>query len=214
MSITIPSQVKDLDLLRKRRAQIVKAAVPLFSEKGFHKTTTRELARASGLSIGALYEYVQSKEDVLFLVCQHIHHEVETRLRLSLSEHASAAVRLRCAIEAFLQVMNRMQADVLLIYQESKSLPPAFLSEVLAHETRITQVFEQLLKEGIVEGSFDLAEQEVALLAHTIITAGEMWAFRRWALQDVPFETFSAAQVDMLMKAAERAPLGNLSEPV
>jgi AcrR family transcriptional regulator len=194
--------VKDPELLRTRRAQIVQAAVPLFSEKGFHKTTTRELARASGMSIGALYEYVQTKEDVLFLVCQHIHQEVESQLRVSLSEHTSVVVRLRLAIEAFLRVMDRMQADVLLIYQESKSLPEPYLKEVLAHETRITQVFEQLLREGVQDGSFRLRPGEEILLAHTIVVAGQMWAFRRWALKAVAFEDFAAAQVDMLMNAA------------
>lgn len=205
MPVTIPSQVKDLDLLRTRRAQIVSAAVTLFSEKGFHKTTTRELARASGLSIGALYEYVVSKEDVLFLVCQHIHQEVEAALRRSLSEHTSAAVRLRAAIEGFLHVMDQMQDDVLLIYQESKSLSAPFLHEVLTDEARITSVFEQVLEDGVADGSFELDAAELPLLAHTIVAAGQMWAFRRWALRDVPFETFVSAQVDMLMKAARTA---------
>ncbi|WDL98013.1 TetR/AcrR family transcriptional regulator [Alicyclobacillus sp. ALC3] len=202
MPVDIPSQVKDPELLRARRAQIVDAAVTLFSEKGFHKTTTRELARASGLSIGALYEYVQSKEDVLYLVCQHIHQEVESALRHTLSEHASAAVRLQSAIEGFLSVMDDMQDDVLLIYQESKSLPGPFLHEVLAHEQRITAVFEHLLQEGVKDGSFGLVPTDLPVLAHTIVVSGQMWAFRRWALKEVSFGTFAKAQVEMLMKAA------------
>lgn len=202
MPVDIPSQVKDPELLRARRAQIVEAAVTLFSEKGFHKTTTRELARASGLSTGALYEYVQSKEDVLYLVCQHIHQEVESALHRTLSEHTLAAVRLQSAIEGFLSVMDEMQDDVLLIYQESKSLPGPFLHEVLSHEQRITAVFEHLLEVGVKDGSFDLGATELPVLAHTIVVAGQMWAFRRWALRDVSFETFAKAQVEMLMKAA------------
>ncbi len=51
----IPTQIKDPALVKRRRLQIVEAAVKLFIEKGFHKTTTRQIARASGFSIGSLY---------------------------------------------------------------------------------------------------------------------------------------------------------------
>ena len=71
------TQIKDLDLIERRRKEIVNAAVPLFIGKGFHKTTTRQISKAAKFSIGALYEYVTSKEDVLYLVCQAIHDEVK-----------------------------------------------------------------------------------------------------------------------------------------
>ena len=61
----VPTQVKNPDLVEKRRRQIVEAAAKLFIDQGFHKTTTRQIARAAGFSIGSLYEYVTSKEDVL-----------------------------------------------------------------------------------------------------------------------------------------------------
>ena len=56
----IPTQVKDPDLVKRRRRQIADAAVQLFIEKGFHKTTTRQIARAAESSIGSLYEYFTS----------------------------------------------------------------------------------------------------------------------------------------------------------
>ncbi len=45
----------------------------LFQEKGFHRATTREIAKAAGFSIGTLYEYIRTKEDVLYLVCDNIY---------------------------------------------------------------------------------------------------------------------------------------------
>lgn len=201
MSLLVSSTVKDPDKVKTRRAQIVSAAVQLFSEKGFHKTTTREIAKHSGLSNGALYEYVKSKEDVLFLVCQHIHHEMEEQLRLSLLEEAIAAVRLRHAIHSFFRVIDAMKDDVLLIYQETKSLSKDFLHEVLHAEQSITKVFEQLLFEGIADKSLELEAAKVPLFAHNIVVCGQMWAFRRWALSDTTFEQFSTLQVRMLMQA-------------
>jgi AcrR family transcriptional regulator len=41
----IPTQVKDPELVERRRRQIADAAVQLFIDKGFHKTTTRQILR-------------------------------------------------------------------------------------------------------------------------------------------------------------------------
>src|SRR5690625_278658 len=75
------TSVKDTQLIEKRREQIVKAAISLFKNKGFHKTTTREIAKESGFSIGTLYEYIRQKEDILFLVCEAIHNDVDLHLK-------------------------------------------------------------------------------------------------------------------------------------
>jgi len=48
----IPTQIKNPELVKRRHRQIVDAAVQLFIEHGFHKTTTRQIAAAAGFSIG------------------------------------------------------------------------------------------------------------------------------------------------------------------
>ena len=57
----------------ERRRQLVNAATRLFSKKGYRGTTTEEIARAAGLTKGALYHHFKSKEDLLFeLVNTHM----------------------------------------------------------------------------------------------------------------------------------------------
>lgn len=202
--VTIESNVKNPERVKSRRAQIVAAAVRLFIEKGFHRTTTREIARESGLSTGAVYEYVKSKEDILYLVCRHIHTEMEQGLLAGLPTDADGATRLECAIGAFLDVIHEMQEEVLLIYQESKSLPHDFLSEVLAKEMEIAHFFEQLLRDGMADGTLRADPSAVQVLAHQIVVGGQMWAFRRWALKNVSFEQFRKLQITHLMQACGR----------
>ncbi|WCK54379.1 TetR/AcrR family transcriptional regulator [Aneurinibacillus sp. Ricciae_BoGa-3] len=180
---TIPSMVKDPKLIEKRREQIIEAAVGLFISKGFHKTTTREISRASGFSIGTLYEYIESKEDVLYLVCDAIHHEVEAGLEAVLVETKNGADKLRAAINGFFHVMDKLQDRVLLIYQEIKSLPREAMRYVMAKEEQITSIFEEILSCGMEDGSLRIQESAVKLMAHNIVVLGEMWAFRRWSLK-------------------------------
>ncbi|MCF8032897.1 MAG: TetR/AcrR family transcriptional regulator [Desulfarculaceae bacterium] len=197
----IPTEVKDNDLVARRRRQIVDAAVHLFIRKGFHKTTTREIAKAAGFSIGTLYEYVTSKEDVLYLVCQAIHSEMEQRLTARLRHGINGARDLEAAIAVYFTVCDQMSDHILLIYQETKSLPAESRRFVLEHEVRITGVFKELLARGVSDFSLrPLSPPEIELVAHNIMVVGHMWAFRRWALaESFNLEQYIELQSDYLL---------------
>ena len=60
----------------------MQAAVNLFREKGFEKTSVEELARASGIGKGTIYGYFQTKSDILKALCEdkleRMHRELTT----------------------------------------------------------------------------------------------------------------------------------------
>ncbi len=179
----VPSQVKNPDLVTRRRLQIVDASVKLFIEKGFHKTTTREIAKASGISTGLLYEYVRSKEDVLFLVCDAIHVEVENAVADAIQRASYDGDVLPAVIREYFLVCDRMSDHILLVYQETRTLPPHWRKRVLQNEVKLTSIFIKILKQ-LTEPS-DLPKIDPAaieLAAHTITVLGHMWTFRRWFL--------------------------------
>ncbi len=68
----IHTAAKNADLIQKRHQQIVDGACQLFFKKGYHPTTIRDIARACGMSMGQLYHYISSKDDVLYLVHKHM----------------------------------------------------------------------------------------------------------------------------------------------
>ncbi|MDD2603772.1 MAG: TetR/AcrR family transcriptional regulator [Desulfobacteraceae bacterium] len=179
----IETQVKNPELVARRRRQIVDAAVPLFIEKGFHKTTTRQIAAATGFSIGLLYEYVRSKEDVLYLVCEAIHQEVERCVNDALQRHERGRDALAAMIHEYFTVCHRMNDHILLIYQETQSLPPHWSKRVLENEVRLTGLFVNALARLIAHGDLPkLTEESIELVAHNITVLGHMWTFRRWFL--------------------------------
>lgn len=49
----------------QRREQILNAALASAARRGFHQTTMREICQEAGLSVGAVYNYFQSKEQIL-----------------------------------------------------------------------------------------------------------------------------------------------------
>ncbi len=51
--------------LRQRTAQILDAAARVFARKGFHRATTKEIAQEAGVAEGTIYNYYQTKRDLL-----------------------------------------------------------------------------------------------------------------------------------------------------
>ncbi|MCM3116195.1 TetR/AcrR family transcriptional regulator [Neobacillus sp. MER 74] len=177
------ASVKDERLVQKRRDQMIKGAVSLFKEKGFHRTTTREIAKAAGFSIGTLYEYIRSKEDVLYLVCDSIYEHVSERLEQDLEQKKGTLSSLKLGVGHYFRVMDEMQDEVLVMYQEAKSLTKDALPYVLKKEIEMAAMFESLMVRCVENGELELSEKQIALISHNIIVEGQMWAFRRWALQ-------------------------------
>ncbi|MFK5953333.1 MAG: TetR/AcrR family transcriptional regulator [Desulfobacterium sp.] len=179
----VPTQIKNPELVRKRRRQIVDAAVDLFVEHGYHKTTTRMIARAVGFSIGSLYEYVSSKEDILYLVCEAIHSEAEKEIKDALAGTGNSKETLREMIRGYFRVCCHMSEHILLLYKTTQYLPSHWKEQILEKELQIINLFVCALQRSSDDGNFPgLDLRAASLVGHNIAVLGQMWAFRKWYL--------------------------------
>jgi AcrR family transcriptional regulator len=202
----ISTQIKNTDLVERRRQQIIDAVVPLFIEQGFHKTTTRQIARAAGFSIGTLYEYVACKEDVLFLVCQDIHDRVAGGIAGVLSSRREGRDALAAVIREYFGVCHRMSDVILLMYQETHALPAQWKKKVLENELKITGIIREAI-DGICSsgGLPSLEASRLDLIAHDIVVLGHMWAFRRWSLSGrYSIEDYTEQQIQLIADSCRR----------
>ncbi|GGC86251.1 TetR family transcriptional regulator [Thalassobacillus devorans] len=207
----VPSSIKDQNLVEKRRNQMIKGAVSLFIEKGFHKTTTREIAKASGFSIGTLYEYIRTKEDVLFLVCDSIYERVKDRMEQVIDTEKKTIDSLIHAVTSYFQLMDDMQDEVVVMYQEVKSLPRDSQEYVLQKEKDMLEMLTQVIRNSI---STPMSEQDISLVANNIFIQGQMWGFRRWMLQkEFTLESYTERQVHFLLEGLNVNSLKNYKLP-
>lgn len=177
---------------------MIKGAVTLFMEKGFHKTTTREIAKASGFSIGTLYEYIRKKEDVLFLVCDSIYQRVKERMEDSIDPNQTSVHSLVHAIRSYFQLMDDMQDEVLVMYQEVKSLSRDAQDYVLQKERDMVAMLEQVIINSLPG---EHSDEQIKLIANNIFVQGQMWGFRRWILQRTfTIDTYIDTQIHLLLK--------------
>ncbi|TFB19226.1 TetR/AcrR family transcriptional regulator [Filobacillus milosensis] len=191
----IDSSIKDENLIKQRREELQKGAVSLFKQKGFHRATTREIAKAAGFSIGTLYEYIRKKEDVLFLVCDAIYDEVKARMESVINIQESTREALHEAVKSYFQLMDDMQDEVLVLYQELKALPKDAQEYVLGKEKEMLQLLERVIQDSYPS----LTEKELSLISNNIFIQGQMWGFRRWILQkEFTLEEYTDLQFELL----------------
>jgi len=69
------------DTVAKNRRKIERAAKKLFTRQGFHGTTVREIAHKAGVSMGKLYLYYPTKEDIFIALVQHMEQKMEVLRR-------------------------------------------------------------------------------------------------------------------------------------
>lgn len=177
----IQSTVKDENLIAIRREQMIQGAIKLFREKGFHRATTREIAKAAGFSIGTLYEYIRTKEDVLYLVCDSIYKQ--SMERLATFEIKEGTVdELKAAIREYFLQVDGMLDELTIMYQETKSLAKEAQIYVFTKEFEIVAVLERLLKRCVQSGEITMTDKQIHMAANNLVVQGQSWAFRKWAL--------------------------------
>ena len=167
-------------MVRDRREQLIRAAIKVFGEKGFHQTTVRDIGRVARLTQGTIYNYVRSKEDILFLVCDRVVTEYQDSVRRALSGNGDATERLAEALRGIVKVMIERQTTILLLYHESHNLDRRSLRVILARVAEFIASFDQLLREA--HRVARVPSRNFGLLANIVTYLPTIVALRRWAL--------------------------------
>jgi AcrR family transcriptional regulator len=177
----ISTRIKNSKLVEERHEQIFQAASKLIQKKGYHMTTLRDLSKETGISLGNLYDYIATKEDVLYMV-----HEKAAQMVLGVTSQGMGDIRnpvekLREMIEREFEAIDRYQDLVMTIYQESHSLSKPSLRTMLRSEEAHTGKFREVIEEGIKLGVFKKANP--VMLANVIKMMIDCWVLRRWDLR-------------------------------
>jgi AcrR family transcriptional regulator len=143
--------------------------VSAFAERGYHATTTRDIAAAAGMSPAALYVHHASKEELLYEIARRGHEEVLAALGSALEDAGSGdgdpAGQLRATVYAFAEFHVRSHTSARVINYELAALTPEHYAEIHAARREIEQTFRRIIERGIGAGSFDLADARMPALA-------------------------------------------------
>ncbi|TCO35994.1 TetR family transcriptional regulator [Kribbella steppae] len=153
--------------------RLLTGAIDAFAERGFQATTTRDIASRAGMSPAALYVHYPSKERLLFEISLYGHRAALDVLR-NADQGSSPADRLRGMISAFTAWHAEHHTIARVVQYELAALTPEHLAEVAAIRRAISSQLEQVLTDGIRDGSFavsDLPGTTLAVLSLAIDVA-------------------------------------------
>jgi TetR/AcrR family transcriptional regulator, cholesterol catabolism regulator len=181
----VPSPAKDADLIESKRQQIVKAACRLFFKKGYHRTTIREIALASGMSMGQLYHYISSRDDVLFLTYKQMQMIwYEHLVKSGVEEIKDPMERLTRAVRLTLEFVLKNKNLFLFVYTETKYLDKRHLRVVLEMDDKnVVGFWRRLLRDvNEVRG----IEDDIDFLANLVSYLMVFLPLRGWNLKEKP----------------------------
>jgi AcrR family transcriptional regulator len=148
-----------------RRTSIVDAAAKLFAERGYHATGTAELCDAVGLGKGSLYYYVESKENLLYLIHERVMNQVLALATRIAELDESAAERLRQLGQEQISVIATYPDHVWVFLHEHKALTGERATQFAASRRRYERQIERILSDGVDSGEFAISDIRLAALA-------------------------------------------------
>ncbi len=159
-----------------RRNELVRQAARLFAEKGYHGTSTSDLADAMGVKKGSLYAHIESKADLLWEVARDGAATFHTALD-EIGEELPATEKIRLALRAHLRVVSK-QLDVATVFvREWRYLEGERRETFLAERRRYEERFRAFFREGRELGELrtDLDDATATLLALSAANWAYTW---------------------------------------
>jgi AcrR family transcriptional regulator len=173
---------KKADRIETKHNQIVAGASKIFLEKGFHPTTIREISEAAGMSMGQLYHYVASKDDVLFLIHRNLQIAFFEHMKKVANADEDAVVALTKALRHTLVFMVENKKLFQFIYRESKYLNKKHLQVVLQMDDKnIVEYWRRLIESVKKQKGLDI---DTNFAANLITYLSVFIPMRGWNLKD------------------------------
>lgn len=197
--LLVRSTAKNAKLIESKHQQIVEGASRRFVEKGFHPTTIREIAESCGMSMGQLYHYISSKDDILFLAHEHLQKMWYQHLEESGIEEIRDPMQLLVeALRHTLDFIFENKKLYLFVYTESKYLDKKYLNVVLQmDDENIVGFWRKLLKNINEKRGTKINIDFAANLIHYHMV---FMALRGWNLKDMKTKDCHDLLIDFILR--------------
>jgi len=191
-------KVKKEDVAVRNLVKISSAALSISNRKGFSLMTLRDLSVESGLSMGALYSYFSSKDELLDMIQQQRMTAIIKVFSTHLSGIDNPAQRLRSAIQIHLYLSEVMQPWFYFSYMEAKNLGKDDRKKAIEAEIFTEGIFIDIIEQGQKKSLFRNVDPKTT--AAIIKAMLQDWYLKRWKYEsrNVSVEEYSEVVIDFV----------------
>ena len=138
----------------EKRDRILRAAVKIFSRKGFFNSKVSEIARAASVADGTIYLYFRNKDDLLISLFEEKMGEVVADVRRRIAVGGNSVEKLRIFIENHMDLLER-EAGLVEVLQVELRQSTKFLKDYTPVKFfEYLEIISDILEEGRKEGIF------------------------------------------------------------
>ena len=144
---------------QSQRRQAIKSAAAVFAEKGFHGSSTRDIAEHLGIKQGSLYYYFKSKDEALGEVCLFGIEDYVHRMHDIANSDQSFEAKLTATVTSHLS-SYREKNEALKVYNDERLYLPEERRKTLKklgsqYRQELEGIFEQGKKNAVLRPSLD-----------------------------------------------------------
>ncbi|MCL6631000.1 MAG: TetR/AcrR family transcriptional regulator [Alicyclobacillus herbarius] len=188
--------------VRGRRQQILEAASVLFSTKGYHGTTIRDIADESGLLSGSLYAHIRTKEDLLFEITNHVADAFLERLTPIAASSDPPAHKFRAALAAHVGVVAENLPAGAVFCHEWRALGGERRQLIQEKRDAYEQLWARIIEEGVENGDF---APELSRFSRIVTLSVANWLYQWYHPDgDLTPEEVSDALADVILNGLAR----------
>lgn len=170
-------RVKKENKVVKNLERIFSATLKISNRKGFQAMSMRDLSREANLSMGALYSYFASKEELVAMLQNQRRAVTKRILDERIAQEAEPAAKLRAAILTHLYLSEAMQPWFFFSYMEAKNLSPKEQDLAVASELHTEKLLADIIEQGQIQGAFE--RRNFQLTASVIKAMLQDWYLKR-----------------------------------
>ncbi|WP_296605155.1 TetR/AcrR family transcriptional regulator [Nocardioides sp.] len=200
-SIERPQDAARQMLAEHRSRQLLDAAARLMEREGSEAVSMQALAAEAGVSVGLIYRYFGSKDDVLLAVIVQVLEAFATQVPRAIEAAGEDPVRrLSAAFAAYCTVIDEHRHAAVLTYRESKSLDPAGRDRIKRLEVETSQPLRDAVRSGVESGLLRTADPD--LVAYNLLLLAHAWALKHWYFEKtMTLEAYISAQLALALSA-------------
>ncbi|MFD7074604.1 TetR/AcrR family transcriptional regulator [Nocardioides sp. NPDC059952] len=196
-------------LVEHRSRQLLDAAARLMERDGSEAVSMQALAAEAGVSVGLIYRYFGSKDDVLLAVITDVLDAFSTTVPAAVEEAGEDPVRrLAAAFAAYCRVIDSHRHAALLTYRESKSLDEAGRDRIKRLEVETSEPLRAAVRDGVGAGKLVAADPD--LVAYNLLLLAHAWALKHWYFEQTrTLDSYIRDQLALALRAILADGLGD-----
>ena len=145
--------------------RLLQAAAEAFADRGFHATTTRDIAARAGLSPAGVYVHFATKEELLYQLSREGHVVARDMLRDAAAREHTPTDALRAIMVTFARWHAEHFRVARIVQYEFGNLTPEHRDDVLRLRKEIDAVVRTVVTQGVEQGEFDVDDVPDTTLA-------------------------------------------------